>query len=356
VRAIATGDERASVSAHSPAALAGGLALLPQERELLAQARPGGLTRWSWRPSRNDYDGPAGAPIVAGGHVFVRHRYSVIALRLGDGGEAWRGWVRSQSVSGGSSSGRLPGLAAGGGHLVVPSGSSLTAFWNGPDSPGLSAKPPLGGELELAASRSELVFGQATTLSGQFSSSSASSGSSGLGVAAGNEIVLEADPWPYEGGFTPVATTKAGEGGGYSFAVKPERNTLYRVVDPSFADAVSEPVRVLSDYGALFARPKVRGRTVSLRLRLFHSPQQPLAGRAVHFYLLRGTRAYRKATRKLRRAGAGEVRANARYRTRPKRGDASFWCVREPDDDGYGKRYRFDAACGRKTLSRRLLG
>ncbi len=341
----ASGTSRGAVEAHSAPAFAPGLALLPQASALDAQARPGGLNRWSWRPPGTTSAGPSGSPVVHDGDVFVRSERYVRALRAGDGGELWKSFVRYSYAS----TDELPEMASGDGHLLVPYGSYLTAFWNGPDSPGLSTRPPLEGDapMTLRTNRNDVAFGQAVLLSGHVPTGDGAK-------PEGHDVALEQDPWPYEGNFERVATRQVGSGGQFAFGgVEPERNTRYRAVIDFYADAVTEPVEVRSDYGILLRPPKVRRGRVLVRADIVHSPLKRMAGRRMHVYLVRGRRAVRKASPRLRRVSATRVRAATSYRLRRlRRGDRTLVCVPERADDGYGRVYRIERLCGRRVIPR----
>lgn len=204
--------------------------------------------------------------------------------------------------------------------------------------------------MSLRTNRNDLAFGQGVLLSGHVPGE-------GAGSPEGHDVALEQDPWPYEGNFERVATRQVGSGGQFAFAgVKPERNTRYRAVVDFYADAVSEPVEVRSDYGILLRRPKVRRGRVFVRADIVHSPRKPMAGRRMHVYLVRGRRAVRKVSPRLRRVSQTRVRATASYRLRRLRaGDTTFVCIPERADDGYGRVYRVERLCGRRVIARRSL-
>jgi hypothetical protein len=82
-----------------------------------------------------------------------------------------------------------------------------------------AAKPPKPATgLTLVAKPSRVAFGNAVTLSGKLTDQN----------AAGRNIVLEADEFPYEGNFRNVGNTTTNGGGQYSLATKPAKNTRYR--------------------------------------------------------------------------------------------------------------------------------
>jgi hypothetical protein len=99
-----------------------------------------------------------------------------------------------------------------------------------------------------------LTFGGATTIAGQVS---------GAGNA-GVKVTLEANPYPYTGGFKPTSlTTTTTATGAYSLAVTPSVNTHYLVI------AKTKPP-VTSSQTAVTVRVKVTLRLSTLRPAIGH--------------------------------------------------------------------------------------
>ena len=95
-----------------------------------------------------------------------------------------------------------------------------------PATAGATHKPGHGGgggaapALTIAATPGLIVFGGASTVSGRLS---------GTAQDGGQAVELQANPFPYTGGFRTAATTTSASNGNYSFTVRPPLNTRYRV-------------------------------------------------------------------------------------------------------------------------------
>jgi hypothetical protein len=122
----------------------------------------------------------------------------------------------------------------------------------------VAQKPPKGGngQLTLTATPQPIVFGGSTTLAGKLTG----------GQAAGQPVVVEANPAPFAG-FKPVATVTTGTGGTYSAVVKPGSTTRYRVTARTSPPTVSGEVAV----------------GVRIRVGIVLSTATPRAGRSVTF-------------------------------------------------------------------------
>jgi hypothetical protein len=119
------------------------------------------------------------------------------------------------------------------------------------------AKPPGAGSstVTIAAAPTSVVFGSASTISGQATGKK----------AAGASIELQAQS--STGTFSKVATATADSTGHYSFKVTPTQNTTYRVVAHTAPQATSSNVAV-----------KVR-----VKVTLAVSTTKPKAGSLVRF-------------------------------------------------------------------------
>jgi hypothetical protein len=99
--------------------------------------------------------------------------------------------------------------------------SSTAGTTNGQDQTFTTAAPGTAPDsISIGASRRTVTFGGPVTISGTVA------GANNAGVT----VVLEQNPAPYTGGFTPTgqtATTNAT--GGYTFTVTPAKNTRYQV-------------------------------------------------------------------------------------------------------------------------------
>ncbi|MEA2421990.1 MAG: Beta-lactamase enzyme family, partial [Thermoleophilaceae bacterium] len=74
--------------------------------------------------------------------------------------------------------------------------------------------------LTAAARRGEIAFGKSTTIDGSLTSAGQ--------PLPGQQVTLEANPYPFAG-WTQVGATLTAPDGNYSFGVAPNRNTRYRV-------------------------------------------------------------------------------------------------------------------------------
>ena len=80
------------------------------------------------------------------------------------------------------------------------------------------AAKPTQGAPTLGARPDPVVFGHAVALSGKLTGAK----------AAGKNVVLEADEFPFEGSFHNVGNATTNNGGQYSLGTKPAKNTRYR--------------------------------------------------------------------------------------------------------------------------------
>jgi hypothetical protein len=117
--------------------------------------------------------------------------------------------------------------------------------------------PPQGGQLSIRASSDPVTFGRSTVISGRLA------GNINVGVV----VELQENPFPFSGGFRTTATTTTNARGEYSFTVRPNRNTRYRVVARSVPPETS---------GELLVEVRVR---VGLRV----SDSTPARGQLVRF-------------------------------------------------------------------------
>ncbi|MFL5844934.1 MAG: hypothetical protein ACJ762_09600 [Solirubrobacteraceae bacterium] len=99
-----------------------------------------------------------------------------------------------------------------------------------------AAKPGPDATLTLAVSPTTVKFGKPATVSGAISSK-----------AAGVQLVLEYDAFPFDGKYTDTGTTTTGADGTYSYTVTPPTSTRYRVV------TVDKP-KITSPEGTLLVR------------------------------------------------------------------------------------------------------
>ena len=132
--------------------------------------------------------------------------------------------------------------ACGGAVLLAPGGAALAAA-------------PTPHQLSITAP-SKIVFGKTATVSGKLTGSD----------AAGEDVTLLSDPFPFAS-FQPEASTQTGPAGGYAFVVAPTVNTKYMTRAKSKAPAESAEVLV----------------KVAPKITLRVSDKTPAAGQKVKF-------------------------------------------------------------------------
>ena len=140
-------------------------------------------------------------------------------------------------------------------------------------SPSFEDRVPLA--LDLRAVDRTVVWGERVELTGKLSQ--------GGDPVATDEVVLEADPFPFEDDFAEVAAAESGSRGEFSFAAEPDANTEYRVAAGELSEATSDPVRVLVE-------PRVRlvaetaGNGTRFTTVFRHPEERPLQGSTVFAY------------------------------------------------------------------------
>jgi hypothetical protein len=121
----------------------------------------------------------------------------------------------------------------------------------------LAAKPDKNATLTIAVAPNAVAFGTPANVTGAISSKQA-------GVA----LTLEAQAYPYKGGFTDAGTATTAADGTYTFAVTPAVSTHYRV-------STSDKPTVRSPEAAL---------AVSWKVGLGVSDKTPKKGQRVRFF------------------------------------------------------------------------
>ena len=124
-------------------------------------------------------------------------------------------------------------------------------------APVFAAKPPKNTrQLTLASTPPTVVFGNSTKLSGRLTGN----------PAAGQDVKLQADGFPFDK-FKEIATVTTASTGAYSFTVTPTLNTAYRTTVKGKPPATSPQVVV----------------RVRMKLSLAVSDSSPKAGELVRF-------------------------------------------------------------------------
>lgn len=287
-------------------------------------------------------------PLVVGSAVYVRvddERLS--GYDLATGREVFRSFSRSSEDESSDFPAAGLGLAAGGDRLVVPFPDKLVAYGPGADTAGVDLDPwRRRSAVSVSLSRRKPVdFGDRTTLRAGYKRTVG-------GEPSDSELLVEADPFPFDGRWQTAGNVRNGFDG-YEATVRPERNTRYRIrytgVDP---DALSRPRTLLVDLPF-----RVKYRYLS-RTRLRARPQLTAPaevvrrGRKVAFYFFR--RAERRSTLldvvRLRRGDKTEARGETVLKV-PRsfgRKDVVFGCVIERRDDGFGEFGPRQRSCGNR--------
>jgi hypothetical protein len=139
--------------------------------------------------------------------------------------------------------------------LVAQRGSKV---WFGKDRTFKTKKQPLG--VSLAATPNPIRTGRATTLLGVLSGTD----------HAGRVVQLQANPWPYTGGFQPASNNQVtNSSGGFAFPLlSVSTNTQYRVLMPAKPNVVS-PIVVLGTTVKVTRHATVRRGTKRGRIHFY---------------------------------------------------------------------------------------
>lgn len=182
---------------------------------------------------------------------------------------------------------------------------------------------PTPSAVTLAANPTRVRFGRTTTLSGQASGNK----------AAGAEVVVEQNPFPYTGPFAPVGSPVVTDAAGaYSATVVPAVNTRYQVTAKTSPPVTSAPVQVN-------VAPAVSLRVGDTRVR--RGRRVRFSGRVApahdgvyaQIQRRRGTGPFRTIARVLLRKSTDPARSVYRRRVRARR--TATYRVRVPAHDDH---------------------
>jgi hypothetical protein len=123
----------------------------------------------------------------------------------------------------------------------------------------VNAKAPNPPKLTISAAPSPVRFGNATTLSGKLT---------GGKNAAGKQVTVQADAWPFEGTYVDVGTALTDANGDWHASNAPAELTRYRAQATTAPPATSPTVDV----------------NVRLRVRVHVSDRTPDKGERVRFH------------------------------------------------------------------------
>src|SRR5262245_32145033 len=161
--------------------------------------------------------------------------------------------------------------------------------------PARAGAPP--ATLSARARPARLTFGRQTKIAGALA---------GPGGSGGVQVSLAAAPYAYRS-FHPVATATTRPGGAYSFSVRPQRNTRYRVRVSGAPSTRSPIVGVTVDERVSSHAHPIRGGSVRLTIRSGHPADLRWGGHKVVWYLGTGDRG---ALRRVKVTRSGTIRPN----------------------------------------------
>jgi hypothetical protein len=140
-------------------------------------------------------------------------------------------------------------------------------------SPSFEDRIPVGTEVQ--ASERLVTWGDEVELSGNVRQ--------GDVRLEGEEVALEADPYPFDGSFAEIDSSTTGPQGEFSFAAGPAANTDYRVATGEGSVSTSDAVRVLVEPRIeLIAEPTAGGTRFTTEFR--HPEERSIQGSTVLSY------------------------------------------------------------------------
>ena len=156
-------------------------------------------------------------------------------------------------------------------------------------TPAAAATPPPSPTLTLNAQPRELPFGHSTVVSGTLTAAGATPGTP-LGTTppgtaiAGQSLELQASRYPFAG-YRDVGHATTASDGSFAFpAVRPDRNTRFKVVDLGMPDVVSAPLAVLVDAPAIQHIYRQRDGQAMVTVLSYHGRDLRWGGRPVYWF------------------------------------------------------------------------
>jgi hypothetical protein len=199
--------------------------------------------------------------------------------------------------------------------------------------------------LSLGASSRDVVLGERVRLRGRLTRRPSGAGE------AGRRVVLQADPFPFDG-FRTVARTRTGERGGFAFSQRPRRNTRYRVAAPA-QEVTTSPLTVYADLRGGVASFTSRGDSATVRIFIEVPSYARLPGRRAHVYLYHRDRPRGRhvGSALLQRGSGRRFTATVRFESGGlvSRNFAGF-CIRETARDPWGRWRAIDRECGSRYV------
>jgi hypothetical protein len=168
-----------------------------------------------------------------------------------------------------------------------------------------------------------------------------------LSGASPQKVELQRKPYPYTGAFKHLSTKRTDSNGNYSFTVKPDRNTQYRVAlvsDPT----ITSGTRFIYVNGLTKWKLKFKkgSRTIRVSFTFTFSPQLDtslFAGVPLRWYFrVQGGKFHRVKTTKTKRVSEGTIAGNLKYTYPNSVGKRKYyvqWCFqpKQKGDVGVGE-------------------
>src|SRR3954447_24942318 len=136
-----------------------------------------------------------------------------------------------------------------------------------------------------------------------------------LGGASPQKVELQSKPYPYTNAFKHLSTKRTDSNGNYSFTVKPDRNTRYRVALASDPTTTSgERAIYVNGVTKWKLKFKKGSRTIRVSFNFNFSPQLDTSlftGVPIRWYFkVQGQKAHRVKTTKSKRLAEGSIGGN----------------------------------------------
>jgi outer membrane protein assembly factor BamB len=327
---------------------AGDLLLLTTSAGIVAQDDSG---RVAWRYARTDTFATPFLPLTVGGIVWLREGDVLFGLDARTGGVVQRVEPVPSAFTSSTQPSAAP-IASDGEWLVISGQGRVAGLAGGADAPGIDdPDKPRADEivLTLRANRRLLkgLSGGATLHAERERPPGSDAGAAEL-----DDVELQADPYPYDDRWQPVARMI---GWFDEFRVDPGVNTRYRLLDLSTVpQAASRVVEIRVDFDIAFTLRAVSPRAIRATVWVEAPPGVRMAGRRVYMYRLpRGAkRGIRIRVLRLRASRPrGRYRAAARLPLRGlRRTDRLFVCFRNPMPGAVGRPVRGPDPCGRRRV------
>ncbi|MEA2496972.1 MAG: hypothetical protein QOJ29_4883 [Thermoleophilaceae bacterium] len=195
--------------------------------------------------------------------------------------------------------------------------------------PAASAAPAL----TIKPKNREILYGgKSTKITGHLS---------GVNPNSGQQIRLQANPYPYNGFVNKGALKRTDANGNFVFIVKPDRNTRYRALLPG--TTTTSPGRAIYVNGVTKWKNKPKGRTIHLSFTFTFSPQVAtslFSGVPLRWYFrTQGGKFHRVRTNKTKRLAEGVIGGKLDYTYPNSVGKKKYfvsWCFRPKQSGDVG--------------------